>query len=106
MSTTSSIRKQETPAPMTDPVRYPAGAPAPVRTKRAFLLLLMTLFVPGSAQIVAGNRKVGRVALRVTFVAWALLLLTILLLVVDRTLLLNIVTNPIASLLIILVPGA
>ncbi|MEW9872420.1 LCP family protein [Arthrobacter sp. HS15c] len=88
---------------MTDPVRYPSSASAPVRTKRAFVLLLMTLLVPGSAQIVAGDRKLGRIALRVTLCVWALLAATLLLLVLNRSLLINIVANPFASLLIVVV---
>jgi LCP family protein required for cell wall assembly len=36
--------------------------------------MLMTLVLPGSAQLVAGNRKVGRIALRI----WGVLLLTVL----------------------------
>lgn len=88
---------------MTDPVRYPSGASSPVRTKRAFVLLLMTLLVPGSAQIVAGDRKLGRTALRVTLGVWALLVVAMLLLVFNRTLLISIITNPYASLVIIVV---
>src|SRR3989337_4291292 len=38
---------------------------ARVRFRRAVSLLLMTLVLPGSAQLVAGNRRWGRVALRV-----------------------------------------
>jgi len=38
---------------------------ARVRFRRAVALLLMTLVLPGSAQLVAGNRRWGRVALRV-----------------------------------------
>lgn len=88
---------------MTDPVRYPSNASAPVRTKRAFALVLMTLLVPGSAQIVAGDRRLGRNALRVTLCAWAVLAATVLLLLLNRSLLINIITNPFTSLLIILV---
>ena len=88
---------------MTDPVRYPSAASEPVRTKRAFVLVLMTLLVPGSAQIVAGDRRIGRIALRVTLVVWALLLAAVLLLVLNRALLINIITNQFASLVIILV---
>lgn len=88
---------------MTDPVRFPSSATASVRTKRGFVLVLMTLLVPGSAQIVAGDRKIGRIALRVTLTAWAALAATVLLLLLNRTLLINIITNPFASLLIILV---
>ena len=36
-----------------------------IRFRRAVTLLLMTLFLPGSAQLVAGRRDVGRIALRV-----------------------------------------
>jgi polyisoprenyl-teichoic acid--peptidoglycan teichoic acid transferase len=38
---------------------------ARVRFRRAITLLVMTLLVPGSAQLVAGRRGVGRIALRV-----------------------------------------
>jgi len=88
---------------LTDPVRYPSGASAPVRTKRAFVLVLLTLLVPGSAQIVAGNRHLGRMALRVTLTVWALALITIVIAVTNRTMLLSIVTHPVGSLFIIVV---
>ena len=41
---------------------------ARVRFRRAVTLMVMTLFVPGSAQLVAGRRQVGRVAIRVWLV--------------------------------------
>ena len=37
---------------------------ARVRYRRALMLMVMTLAVPGSAQLVAGNRRIGRVATR------------------------------------------
>jgi len=43
---------------------------ARVRYRRALMLMVMTLVVPGSAQLVAGNRRLGRVATRL----WAALL--------------------------------
>src|SRR5690242_5302379 len=42
---------------------------ARVRYRRALMLMVMTLVVPGSAQLVAGNRRIGRVATRL----WAAL---------------------------------
>src|SRR3954469_1554449 len=57
-----------------DPVRDRATAgdrAARVRYRRALMLMVMTLVVPGSAQLVAGNRTVGRVATRI----WAVLVL-------------------------------
>ena len=38
---------------------------ARVRYRRALMLMAMTLVVPGSAQLAAGNRQVGQVAMRV-----------------------------------------
>ncbi|WP_082624415.1 LCP family protein [Nocardioides sp. Soil805] len=36
-----------------------------VRFRRAVTLMVMTLVIPGSAQLVAGNRRLGRIAIRV-----------------------------------------
>lgn len=36
-----------------------------VRFRRAVMLMLMTLVIPGSAQLVAGRRQTGRVAMRI-----------------------------------------
>ncbi|MFZ2515519.1 MAG: LCP family protein [Candidatus Lutibacillus vidarii] len=49
------------PAAISDPTRLTPR----LRRRRALSLVVMTLLVPGSAQLVAGNRGVGRVALRV-----------------------------------------
>lgn len=103
---TSSDQLHSAPARATDPVRFPLGASSHVRTKRAFVLVLMTLLVPGSAQIVAGDRKLGRTALRITLGVWALLALAVLLLVVNRMLLINIIANPLASLVIVVLLAA
>jgi LCP family protein required for cell wall assembly len=46
-----------------------ADRAARVRYRRALMLMVMTLVVPGSAQLVAGDRRVGRFATRV----WAVL---------------------------------
>ncbi|GAB3999006.1 LCP family protein [Nocardioides marmoraquaticus] len=64
-----------TDPPATRPV--PPRRPSPAHAfRRALVLVLMTLVLPGSAQLVAGNKRVGRLALRV----WAGLLGTGLLL--------------------------
>ncbi|MCA4133565.1 LCP family protein [Arthrobacter sp. M4] len=98
---TRNLAPQDSRPVMTDPVRYPASATAPVRTKRAFVLILLTLFVPGSAQIVSGDRKLGRIALRVTLGCWILVVAALLLAVLNRTVLLSLVTHPISSLVLI-----
>lgn len=94
------------PPVLTNPVRYPESASAPVRSKRAWFLLLLTLVLPGSAQLVAGNKRVGRLALRLTLVAWALVILGVVLAVVNREALLNLFTNPWTSLPIIVAMAA
>ena len=48
--------------------RVPSAAAdraARVRFRRALALMVMTLVVPGSAQLVAGDRRIGRAALRI-----------------------------------------
>jgi LCP family protein required for cell wall assembly len=50
---------------------------AGVRFRRAITLVLMTLLLPGSAQLVAGNRRLGRLALRVWLAAVGSLLLVV-----------------------------
>lgn len=77
-----------------DPVRHPEDQTAPVRTKRAWMLWLLTILVPGGAQIVAGNKRLGRAALTVTLSCWALILVALVMLVVQRSWLISLVANP------------
>ncbi len=55
----------------------PVSAPAPVRSKRALFLLLLTVFFPGSAQWVSGRRALGGFVMRITMACWALVLLVL-----------------------------
>lgn len=57
---------------------------ARVRFRRALSLMALTLVAPGSAQLVAGNRTVGRVALRIWLGLLALGALTVLVVVLHR----------------------
>ncbi|WP_370615911.1 LCP family protein [Mumia sp. Pv 4-285] len=75
--------------------RTPAElASARVRFRRALSLMLMTLVAPGSAQLVAGNRRVGRIALRVWAALWAVVALVVLLGLLDRGIVISILTTP------------
>ncbi|MET3810799.1 LCP family protein [Arthrobacter sp. UYEF3] len=91
---------------LTDPVRYPSGSAPRVLSKRAFLLILLTLLVPGSAQVVAGNRRLGRIALRVTLTVWGLLIVALVVLAASRPAVINVITNPVTSLLLVMVLAA
>lgn len=88
---------------LTDPVRNPQSAPSDTRTKRAFILLLLTLVLPGSAQVVAGNRRLGRRALQVTFTVWAFALAALVLALTNRVLLVTLVTNGWTSFILMVV---
>lgn len=47
-----------------------------VKLRRGLTFLLMTLVLPGSAQVAAGNKRLGRFALRVWLALWVLAVLT------------------------------
>ncbi|MHA7277302.1 LCP family protein [Arthrobacter sp. Hz1] len=88
---------------LTDPVRYPQSATPKIRTKRAFVLLLLTLVLPGSAQIVAGDRRLGRRALLVTFSAWLAIAVAAVVAFTNRSVLVGLVTHQWWSLVLIIV---
>ncbi|MBT1002409.1 LCP family protein [Paenarthrobacter sp. DKR-5] len=102
---TSKPRTGSSPR-FTDPMRHPQDSPLPVRTKRAFTLLLLTLVMPGSAQIVAGDRRFGRRILRVTLTVWALVLAALAAYLLKRSLVFSVLTNPWLSLVLIVVLAA
>lgn len=60
----------------------------------------MHVLFPGSAQLVAGNRRLARIGIIGTLSAWAMLLLGALLYFVNRSILIWLLTNPISALLI------
>ena len=53
-----------TDAPRVAPPVSPRVAPGSTHFRRGVMLMLMTLVLPGSAQLVAGRKSVGRIALR------------------------------------------
>lgn len=73
-----------------------------MRTRRAFLLVLITLLVPGSAQIVAGNRRLGRAALRVWLAAVVAVGAMLVLYLVDRSAVFALVTRSWFLLLVVI----
>ena len=88
---------------LTEPLRHPEQAPSGVRTRRALVLLALTLVLPGSAQLIAGSRVLARRALTVTAAAWIAVLLAVVVGLINRGLLLTLVTDPVASLVVIVV---
>ncbi len=76
-----------------DVVRDPGRGTAVERTRRAVLLLLLTLFVPGAAQLTAGSRRIGRIALAVTVGCWFTALLALVMVFTMRGVLLTMLTQ-------------
>lgn len=67
---------------------------ARVRFRRALTLMAFTLVVPGSAQLVAGNRQVGRIAVRIWLATLAVLAFLGIRLLLDRSYALTLALNP------------
>ena len=62
--------------------------------KRAWWLLVLSTLFPGTAQIVGGNRKLGRFALRFTLTNLALLVLALIIFLINKNWLIGLVTVP------------
>ncbi|MBB2965437.1 LCP family protein [Leifsonia aquatica] len=61
----------------TSPLRHPDASSAPVMTRRGWWLVLMNVLLPGSVQVVAGNRRLGRVGLIATGLLWLLAIIAL-----------------------------
>jgi LCP family protein required for cell wall assembly len=62
-------------------------------TKRAWWLVVLNILIPGSAQVLAGNRRAGRFALGATLVLWVLVILGVVVYLLNRGIILSLVTN-------------
>ena len=82
------------------PVRFPDTRSKPLMTKRAWWLVGINILVPGSAQLLAGDRRVGRFGIVSTFVLWALAIVTLLLFLFAKPVLYAIGTNVVALTLV------
>ncbi|BDZ51565.1 hypothetical protein GCM10025867_38060 [Frondihabitans sucicola] len=78
------------------PVRNPDTRSLAVMTRRAWWLVVLNVLIPGSAQALAGNRRLGRWGLASTLVFWALIVVSLVSVIVAHSLLFDIATNTIA----------
>jgi polyisoprenyl-teichoic acid--peptidoglycan teichoic acid transferase len=72
-------------------------------TKRAWWLVGMNILVPGSAQVLAGSRKLGRFGLASTLVLWALALIGAAGMLFARSFVLSLATNTIVLVALVVV---
>ncbi|HWR86469.1 MAG TPA: LCP family protein [Rhodoglobus sp.] len=75
------------------PVRNPDLKNTPLMTKRAWILVALNVLIPGSPQLIAGNRRLGRFGVGATFLLWALVLAGVVLFFVAQSLLITVATN-------------
>ncbi|CAN5168745.1 hypothetical protein BH11ACT5_BH11ACT5_15260 [soil metagenome] len=77
----------------TSPVRHPDTRDPSIMSRRAWVLLAVNLLIPGSAQLLAGSRRLGRFAVATTFVLWALLVIGALAYFLARPFFVTLATN-------------
>ena len=91
---------------MTSPIRTPDLRATSTMTKRAWWLVGLNLLLPGSAQILAGNRRLGRFGVGSSFLLWGLGLTGLVIWFVAHSVILSVVTNPIGLTVIQIVLAA
>jgi len=75
------------------PVRFPDASSRSTMTRRAWWLVGFNILLPGSAQLLAGDRRLGRFGVVATFVLWALAILSLVLFFVWRPAVYAVVTS-------------
>ncbi|GAA1514942.1 LCP family protein required for cell wall assembly [Agromyces terreus] len=78
------------------PIRYPDAASRTVMTRRAWWLVGLNLLIPGSVQVLTGDRRLGRFGLGATLTLWTLAVLALVTWLLWPTVLYSIVSNSIA----------
>ncbi len=71
----------------TQPLRRPDATSTAVMTRRAWWLVALNFLIPGSAQVLAGSRRLGRVGIVATLVMWTVALVALLVALLWPTLL-------------------
>lgn len=87
-------------------VRNPDPGSREVMTARAWWLVALNLLIPGSAQLLAGDRRVGRFGVSATFVFWGLAIIALVVFFANRSVLFTLGTNPIALTIVQVLLGA
>jgi len=77
------------------PMRRPDAANGKMMTRRGWWLVVLNFLVPGSAQALAGSKRLGRFGLRLTLLMWVLAIIAALGTLLWRTAALAVVTFPI-----------
>ncbi|NBW73522.1 MAG: hypothetical protein EBR26_03840, partial [Microbacteriaceae bacterium] len=79
------------------PFRDTSRASSKQLVKRAWWIIALNLFIPGSVQVLAGNRKLGRIGIIFTLGFWAFVLLALFLALVSKVALFTLILNPVIA---------
>lgn len=77
----------------TSPIRHPDTSSPDVMRLRGWWLVVLNVVVPGSAQALAGNRRLGRIGLMSTMIGWGVVVLAILIGLISREFLSGLAVN-------------
>lgn len=75
------------------PLRYPDTGSRRMMSRRGWWLVVLNFLIPGSAQAVAGNRRLGKLGLFATVLMWVLVVLTVLCALLWQQVFLTLATN-------------
>lgn len=75
MTLAAARPRAQTPLMESRPLRHPDATSAAVMTRRGWWLVVLNFVLPGSAQVLAGNRRLGRFGLGATLAMWTVLIL-------------------------------
>lgn len=75
------------------PLRHPNTRSPQVMTRRAWWLVALNFLLPGSAQVLAGNRRLGRVGLTATILVWVLVIAAVITALVAQDALISLFTQ-------------
>lgn len=77
-----------------EPIRYPDTGSTAVMTRRGWWLIVLNFLLPGSAQVLAGNRKLGRIGHVATIIMWLFVVIAAVMFFTARGTLLTLLTKP------------
>jgi LCP family protein required for cell wall assembly len=88
------------------PIRYPDTSSPKAMAVRGGWLVALNLLLPGSAQVLAGSRRLGRFGLYGTFALWFLVVLALVVYLIWPQMIFSIVTLPFPLLVVQIILGA
>lgn len=77
------------------PVRYPDLDSQRTMNRRAWWLIVMNFLIPGSAQVLAGNRRLGRFGLGMTILGWTIAVVAVVLVLAGGTAVIGFLAHPV-----------